>query len=103
MALVERAPFVFLPGTSMSWGLIGDAWRRGTPVIAQAEHYDLCADQNCLITCDAVRLVEAVSALESDEAGRNRIIQGGLECGLKHSPAAVASALRTLCLNVVAG
>jgi hypothetical protein len=70
MKILSGAPFVFVPGTSLNWGLIGDAWRRGTLVIVQAEHYDLVKDENCIVVRTAAEFIKVVKKLEGDPKAR---------------------------------
>lgn len=90
MSILSSAPFVFVPGDSMSWGLIGDSWRRGTPVISQAEHYDLVDGFNCMKVDSAEQFADVAGAIEHELPVWERIVRGGVETGLKHSPSAVA-------------
>jgi glycosyltransferase involved in cell wall biosynthesis len=57
---------VISPHHSGGWGLIGDAWRCGTPVIGVDSHYDLREGSNALVAPSAVDFVSAVRQLRSD-------------------------------------
>lgn len=101
MKILAAAPFVFVPGTSLSWGLIGDAWRRGTLVLAQAEHYDLVRDENCIVVRTADEFIEVVRKLEDNPAFSARILESAAKTGRAHSPAAVSRALGSLIAEVM--
>ena len=101
MQLLSRAPFVFIPGAGLSWGLIGDAWRRRTLVLAQAAHYDLVGDQNCILVHSADEFVEVVRTLEADPAFGAQILESAIQTGLKHAPSEVSKVLGTLVKEVV--
>lgn len=92
--LVSRALFVLSPGRRLGWGLIGDAWSVGTPVIAHACHYDLIDRENCLLAPDASTFFEAVAQLQSEESVWNKLSTGGRETVLNlHSLGLVADRL----------
>src|SRR5207302_1450038 len=48
------------------WGLIGDAWQCGTPVIGVDSHYDIREGSNALVASSAAGFVSAVRRLRSD-------------------------------------
>ena len=48
------------------WGLIGDAWQCGTPVIGVDSHYDIREGSNALVASSAAAFVSAVRRLRSD-------------------------------------
>lgn len=100
MQMLSSAPFVFVPGDSMSWGLIGDSWRRGTPVISQTEHYGLVDGYNCMRVTSAAQFVAAVDSIEHESSFWNRLVDGGIETGIKHSPVTVAARLRDLVFSL---
>ena len=77
MSLLRRSLFSLSPADRLGWGLIGDSWGSGTPVISAAEHYDLQADQNCLIARTPEEFVNAVIALQTESSVWNRIVEGG--------------------------
>lgn len=96
MRLIGNAFMVFSPGDAMGWGQIGDAWWRGTPVVAAREHYELKQDQNCLITRDAPAFVAAVTRLRSDAGLRTRLAEGGLAAVAGHDVGVVAQRIREI-------
>jgi len=93
MALLRRSLFVFSPAKRYGWGLIGDAWRTGTPVISIIEHYDLSDGKNCLVAPDATAFVRKATALRDDASLFNRITAGGYATVADHSFDAVAEIL----------
>lgn len=101
MKMLSGVPFVFVPGTSLSWGLIGDAWRRGTLVIVQAEHYDLVKDENCIVVRTAAEFIEVVKKLEGNPQFGARILESAAKTGWAHSPATVAKVLGNLVAEVM--
>lgn len=95
MALLRRSLFVFSPARRYGWGLIGDAWGTGTPVISIVEHYDLVDGRNCLVAADAASFVKHVTALRDDAALFERITAGGRTTVQGHSLDAAAGVLWT--------
>jgi glycosyltransferase involved in cell wall biosynthesis len=77
LALIRNCLAVISPGSSLGWGLIGDTWNCGTPVIAAAEHYDLHDGVDCLIADNAVDFVDAVDLLYHNADLRKRLVAGG--------------------------
>jgi glycosyltransferase involved in cell wall biosynthesis len=67
MAQIGRALAVLSPLERGGWGLIGDAWQCGTPVIGAASHYDLRDGSNALLAPSAAAFVSAVRRLRGDE------------------------------------
>lgn len=57
---------VISPHHRGGWGLIGDAWQCGTPVIGVDSHYDLREGSNALVAASAADFVSAVRRLRSD-------------------------------------
>jgi glycosyltransferase involved in cell wall biosynthesis len=66
VALIGRALAVIAPLPAGGWGLIGDAWSRGTPLIGVAEHYDLEPGRNALVARSPAQFVAEVRRLRSD-------------------------------------
>jgi len=66
VALIGRSLAVISPHHAGGWGLIGDAWARGTPVIGVAEHYDLEPGRNALVASTPAEFVAEVRRLRSD-------------------------------------
>jgi len=64
--LIGRSLAVLFPHHAGGWGLIGDAWARGTPVIGVASHYDLEPGSNALLAASPAEFVDAVRRLRSD-------------------------------------
>lgn len=100
--LISSARFVISPGKLSNWGLIGDAWNSGTPIIAAASHYDLKSESNCLIAGDSDEFVYQARRLLSDDALWLRLVDNGLTTvRQKHSVEVVAERLlRGLTLSV---
>jgi glycosyltransferase involved in cell wall biosynthesis len=57
---------VISPHHRGGWGLIGDAWQCGTPVIGVDSHYDIREGSNALVASSAADFVSAVRRLRSD-------------------------------------
>ena len=93
MALLRRSLFVFSPAQRYGWGLIGDAWGTGTPVISIIEHYDLADGSNCLVAPDAPAFVRHATALRDDAALFERVTAGGYTTVASHSLDAAAGIL----------
>lgn len=93
LELIGRSSFVLSPANRLGWGLLGDAWSTGTPVIAVGSHYDIRAGENCLIAEDGASFVDQVKRLQQDENLRNSLVKAGHETASRHSLAAVANAL----------
>jgi glycosyltransferase involved in cell wall biosynthesis len=66
MELLGQCLAVLSPQHRGGWGLIGDAWGRGTPVIGVDSHYDLCEGSNALVASSAAEFVSAVRRLRGD-------------------------------------
>src|SRR5213593_1745576 len=64
--LIARSLAVISPHHFGGWGLIGDAWQCGTPVIGVDSHYDLQEGSNALVARSAADFVSAVRRLRSD-------------------------------------
>jgi len=64
--LIARSLAVISPLDFGGWGLIGDAWACGTPVIAAHSHYDIQEGSNALVAPCAADFVAAVRRLRSD-------------------------------------
>ncbi len=93
MALLRRSLFVFSPARRYGWGLIGDAWGTGTPVLSIVEHYDLSDGHNCLVTPDSDSFVRNVAALRNNRSLFERITAGGQKTAGGHSLEVVARVL----------
>jgi glycosyltransferase involved in cell wall biosynthesis len=66
MEHIGHALAVISPYHFGGWGLIGDAWQCGTPVIAVDSHYDIREGSNALVASSAADFVSAVRRLRSD-------------------------------------
>ncbi|TIC85331.1 glycosyltransferase family protein [Crenobacter intestini] len=77
MQQLASASFVFSAGVSSNWGLIGDAWNAGTPVLSPNAHYDLDDGENCLVCREAQDFVAAVRRLRDDGSLWRKLSQGG--------------------------
>jgi glycosyltransferase involved in cell wall biosynthesis len=66
MEHIGHALAVISPYHFGGWGLIGDAWQCGTPVIAVDSHYDIREGSNALVASSATDFVSAVRRLRSD-------------------------------------
>lgn len=99
LELIGKALFVFSPLDSMGWGLIGDAWNAGTPVLSIGEHYDLIDGKNCIIVKSPDDFVTATKKLQQDQSLWNNLSNEGLNTVKSHSLESVASILRHEILN----
>jgi glycosyltransferase involved in cell wall biosynthesis len=63
---IGRSLAVISPHHRGGWGLIGDAWRCGTPVISVDSHYDIREGSNALVASSAADFVSAVRQLRRD-------------------------------------
>jgi glycosyltransferase involved in cell wall biosynthesis len=77
IGLIGRSLAVLAPHHRMGWGLIGDAWNTGTPVIAVDTHYDVRADANALVAPTPQAFVAAVQRLRTDDALWQRLSDEG--------------------------
>jgi glycosyltransferase involved in cell wall biosynthesis len=77
--LISRSLFVFSPGRRLGWGLIGDAWVTGTPVLAVEEHYDLRDEENCWVVRSGPEFVDAAVVLQSGTNRWQELSMGGLQ------------------------
>lgn len=77
MERIGRALAVLYPYPRGGWGLIGDAWNCGTPVIAVANHYDIEDGVNALVTPSASEFVTAIGRLRRDAALWQRLSAEG--------------------------
>jgi glycosyltransferase involved in cell wall biosynthesis len=66
MEHIGRSLAVISPHHRGGWGLIGDAWQCGTPVIGVDSHYDIREGSNALVASSAAGFVSAVRRLRSD-------------------------------------
>lgn len=94
LELISKALFIFSPLDSMGWGLIGDAWSTGTPVLSVGEHYDLINGKNCIIVNNPDDFVAAVNRLQQDPSLWTNLSNGGLNTAQSHSLESVTSILR---------
>jgi len=91
--LLGRGLFVFSPGKTFGWGLILDAWRTGTPVIARSAHFDLEAGVNCLIANDPAEFTACIRRLQEDQRLWEDLQTGGLRSLRDHAVESVSSRL----------
>lgn len=77
MEQIGNALAVFFPHHLGGWGLIGDAWWCGTPVIGVGSHYDLEDGRNALLAPSAGEFVAAVRRLRSDARLWQALSSGG--------------------------
>jgi glycosyltransferase involved in cell wall biosynthesis len=91
--LIGRSQFVLSPANRLGWGLLGDAWSSGTPVIAVGSHYDIKAGENCLIAEDSATFVDQVIRLQQDERLRKALVAAGSDTAARHSIENVSAAL----------
>lgn len=93
MAEISKSYFVFSPGTESGWGLIGDAWNNGTPILAFSEHYDLKSYKNCIVTKTPQEFLETILQLRDDENLWSLLSDGGRNTAQLHSLEFVSTTL----------
>jgi glycosyltransferase involved in cell wall biosynthesis len=93
VALIGRALAVFYPHTSGGWGLIGDTWRSGTPLISAGAHYDVREGVNALVVASADEFVSAVRRLRGDAALWRALVAEGERSAAAHDVDTVAAEL----------
>jgi glycosyltransferase involved in cell wall biosynthesis len=93
LELLHTSLCVLSPATHYGWGLIGDAWSSGTPVVSVKEHYDLLHEKNCLVASSAEDFVQCIRSLREEEDLRTNITAGGYVTAREHSPARVSEHL----------
>ena len=77
MERISRAAAVLYAHPRGGWGLIGDAWGCGTPVIAVASHYDIEDGVNALVAPTAAQFVAAAQRLRADASLWQALSQNG--------------------------
>jgi glycosyltransferase involved in cell wall biosynthesis len=93
LATLGNALCVLAPSDGMGWGLIGDAWNTGTPIIAASDYYDLDMGRNALPAADADRFLAAYRRLRDDAALWTALADAGRDCVReRHSVEVVARA-----------
>lgn len=96
LALIGRASAVLAPSEMMGWGLIGDAWGRGTPVLAVAEHYDVRDGDNGLVGRTPEHFVGQLRRLQEEPGLWDRLSAAGLATAEKHSLAQCSETLLSI-------
>jgi glycosyltransferase involved in cell wall biosynthesis len=77
VALIGSSLAVISPHHASGWGLIGDAWARGTPVIGVADHYDLEPGRNALVARSPAEFVAVVQRLRRDASLWDKLSSAG--------------------------
>ncbi|HET7365783.1 MAG TPA: glycosyltransferase [Burkholderiales bacterium] len=95
VALIGRSLAVFYPHPSGGWGLIGDAWRCGTPVISVEAHYDIREGVNALVAASAREFVSAVRRLRGEAGLWSTLVAEGERSAAAHDVEVVAGELLT--------
>ena len=101
LELIGQSFFIFSPVNWWGWGLIGDAWSVGTPVISIGEHYDLKAGVNCYIAPKPDDFIAAIQHLKNNRVLWQKLSTQGLKTAQAHSLEAVASILQDELLSLV--
>ncbi len=78
VAAIRGALCVYNPSGTHSWGLIGDAWNVGTPVISSGACHDLVDGENALVAPGPDAFVAAWRTLRSDAARWDALSLAGL-------------------------
>jgi len=91
--LIASSLCVISPGQRFGWGIIGDAWTTGTPVITAGLHYDLLDGVNCIFAPDVLAFLGHVYGLKSDKSLWTKLSDGGLTAAASHDVDVVATML----------
>lgn len=90
LRLIGESLAVFCPSDAMGWGLVGDAFNMGTPVIGVGEFYELRDGSTGLVAAMPADLARRFEALRTDAALWHRLAEAGRRCVREeHSPQAV--------------
>jgi len=90
LRLIGESLAVFCPSDAMGWGLVGDAFNMGTPVIGVGEFYELRDGSTGLVAPTPADLARCFDALRTDASLWHRLAEAGRRCVLEeHSPQAV--------------
>ncbi|MFA7504544.1 MAG: glycosyltransferase family 4 protein [Burkholderiaceae bacterium] len=94
LRLIGESLAVFCPSDAMGWGLVGDAFNMGTPVIGVGDFYELRDGVNGLVATEPAALARCFERLRGDPALWSRLAEAGRRCVLEeHSPQAVEQSL----------
>jgi len=94
LRLIGESLAVFCPSDAMGWGLVGDAFNMGTPVIGVGEFYELRDGVNGLVARGPAALAACFESLRGDPELWARLAEAGRRCVLEeHSPQAVEQGL----------
>jgi glycosyltransferase involved in cell wall biosynthesis len=77
LALLARAAYGICPTVHGGWGLIGDCWAVGTPLVALASDYQLNDGVDALVGGDVEGVVERVRGLCGDAALAHALAAAG--------------------------
>jgi glycosyltransferase involved in cell wall biosynthesis len=97
---IGRANFLFSPTALWGWGLIGDAFNSGTPIISIAEHYVLKNQENCLVALTPQKFLQCIDQLQNEPALWERLSSAGVRCLQTHTIGGVAEVLERELLEV---
>jgi glycosyltransferase involved in cell wall biosynthesis len=84
LELIGQSFFIFSPVNLWGWGLIGDAWSVGTPVISIGEHYDLKGGVNCYIAPKPDDFIAAIQHLKNNRVLWQKLSTQGLKTAQAH-------------------
>ncbi len=99
--LIASSLFVISPGKCLGWGIIGDAWVTGTPVITAGLHYDLADGGNCILAPDVRTFLCLFAKLKSDKCLWTKLSEGGLASAALHDVDLVATRLLECLMEVL--
>lgn len=103
LAAISSALCVFTPSALFGWGVIGDAWNAGTPVVGVDEFYELSDQHNSLIARSPEQLVDHVTRLRGDPVLWQRLVDNGWQrVKERHSTGYVADELLKVVRRVAA-
>lgn len=103
LQFIQSSLFTLSPAVRYGWGLIGDSWGTGTPVISVGEHYDLRNGENCLVARSPSDFVSLVDRLRTDHSEWQRLSDAGKKTVDSHSVDRVAEILLQFLKDVSKG
>ena len=104
LALLSRAAYGISPARCGGWGLIGDCWAVGTPVVVLASDYDLTDGVDALVGGDVAGVVARVQALYAQPGLAPQLAAAGYRRYRRcHSAAAVGRRYEAVLAAALAG
>ena len=104
LVLLSRAAYGISPARCGGWGLIGDCWAVGTPVVVLASDYDLTDGVDALVGGDVAGVVARVQALYAQPGLAPQLAAAGYRRYRRcHSAAAVGRRYEAVLAAALAG